>query len=92
MRNSCDICGTWILKYFLYLFINLFIWFILFFSESNVTDELLVIVEFCRYGSLQKYLRNHRLSYVNQVDEQGYIDPSINVEQLTKDEMQWVDM
>ncbi|XP_046459151.1 platelet-derived growth factor receptor alpha-like [Daphnia pulex] len=33
--------------------------------------ELLVIVEYCRYGSLQTYLTNHRKGFVNMVDEFG---------------------
>ena len=30
--------------------------------------ELLVIVEYCRFGNIQKYLMHHRNSFVNQVD------------------------
>ncbi len=31
----------------------------------------MVIVEYCRYGSLQTYLTNHRKGFVNMVDEFG---------------------
>ncbi|XP_057369653.2 vascular endothelial growth factor receptor 1-like [Daphnia carinata] len=33
--------------------------------------ELLVIVEYCRYGNLQVYLVNHRRNFINLVDEFG---------------------
>ncbi|XP_032782722.2 vascular endothelial growth factor receptor 3 isoform X2 [Daphnia magna] len=33
--------------------------------------ELLVIVEYCRYGNLQAYLVNHRHKFINLVDEFG---------------------
>ena len=33
--------------------------------------ELLVIVEYCRYGSLQTYLTNHRNGFIDMVDEFG---------------------
>ncbi|KAI9559272.1 hypothetical protein GHT06_016061 [Daphnia sinensis] len=33
--------------------------------------ELLVIVEYCRYGNLQAYLVNHRRNFINLVDEFG---------------------
>ncbi|KAK4010358.1 hypothetical protein OUZ56_019504 [Daphnia magna] len=35
--------------------------------------ELLVIVEYCRFGNLQTYLSSHRGSFVNLVDEFGNI-------------------
>ncbi|KAI9559248.1 hypothetical protein GHT06_016037 [Daphnia sinensis] len=35
--------------------------------------ELLVIVEYCRFGNLQTYLSSHRDSFVNLVDEFGNI-------------------
>ena len=38
---------------------------------SVETGEVLVIVEYCRFGNLQTYLINHRNSYINQVDEFG---------------------
>ena len=36
-----------------------------------IIGELLVLVEYCRFGNLQSYLVNHRSYFVNQVDEQG---------------------
>lgn len=33
--------------------------------------ELLVIVEYCRFGSLQNYLIKHRNNFINQLDEFG---------------------
>ncbi|XP_057377778.1 mast/stem cell growth factor receptor kita-like isoform X2 [Daphnia carinata] len=33
--------------------------------------DLLVIVEYCRFGNLQTYLIKHRNSFINQVDEFG---------------------
>ncbi|XP_032783017.1 vascular endothelial growth factor receptor 1 isoform X1 [Daphnia magna] len=35
--------------------------------------ELLVVVEYCRFGNLQTYLSSHRDSFVNLVDEFGNI-------------------
>jgi hypothetical protein len=35
--------------------------------------ELLVIVEYCRFGNLQTYLINHRNKFINQLDEFGNI-------------------
>lgn len=38
---------------------------------SALKGELLVIVEYCRYGNLQVYLVNHRHKFINLVDEFG---------------------
>ncbi|KAI9558029.1 hypothetical protein GHT06_014782 [Daphnia sinensis] len=35
------------------------------------TGELLVILEYCRFGNLQTYLIKHRNSFINEVDEFG---------------------
>lgn len=41
--------------------------------------ELLVIVEYCRYGNLQQYLLKRRNKFVNQVDPRtGIYDPNSN--------------
>ncbi|KAJ8926683.1 hypothetical protein NQ314_020924 [Rhamnusium bicolor] len=40
--------------------------------------ELLVIVEYCRFGNLQNYIFRHRDQYVDQVDPKtGRIDYTI---------------
>lgn len=36
-----------------------------------VTGDLLIIIEYCRFGNLQSYLIKHRNSFVNQVDHFG---------------------
>jgi hypothetical protein len=48
------------------------------------TGELLVIVEYCRFGNLQTYLINHRSSFINLVDEFGNI--------RAENEMEYVDI
>ncbi|XP_075218666.1 vascular endothelial growth factor receptor 1-like [Lycorma delicatula] len=41
-------------------------------------DELLVIVEYCPYGNLHKFLQSHRETFINQVNPiTGRIDPTI---------------
>ena len=35
--------------------------------------ELLVMVEYCRYGSLKSYIMVHRNRFVNQVDVSGIL-------------------
>ncbi|KAK3920398.1 Vascular endothelial growth factor receptor 1 [Frankliniella fusca] len=45
--------------------------------------ELLVIVEYCRYGNLHNYLMKHRNKFIDQIDpETGLIDPSRGAESL----------
>ena len=39
--------------------------------------ELLVIVEYCRFGNLQNYLMKNRNNFVNQVDELGNMETGI---------------
>ncbi|KAI9559738.1 hypothetical protein GHT06_013743 [Daphnia sinensis] len=56
---------------------------------KNVTKgELLVIVEYCRYGNIQNYLIRHRANFINQVDSRGYINPSIGEDQLAEADAQ----
>lgn len=39
--------------------------------------ELLVIVEYCKYGSILNYLHRHKETFINQLDpETGNIDPN----------------
>ncbi|XP_046666077.1 vascular endothelial growth factor receptor kdr-like isoform X2 [Homalodisca vitripennis] len=40
--------------------------------------ELLVLVEYCQYGNLHNYLRNHRGAFINQVNSStGSFDPTV---------------
>ena len=39
--------------------------------------ELLVIVEYCRFGNLQNHLMKNRNNFVNQVDELGNMETGI---------------
>lgn len=42
------------------------------------TGELLVIVEYCRYGNLHNYLIRHRGNFIDQIDpNSGQIDSNI---------------
>ncbi|XP_055382756.1 vascular endothelial growth factor receptor 2-like isoform X2 [Condylostylus longicornis] len=48
--------------------------------------ELMVIVEYCRYGNLEMFLRNHRSKFINQIDPiTDAIDPKITKDLLTGD-------
>ncbi|XP_057365386.1 vascular endothelial growth factor receptor 1-like isoform X1 [Daphnia carinata] len=56
---------------------------------KNVTKgELLVIVEYCRYGNIQNYLIRNRAKFLNQVDSRGYVITSTGEDQLTEAEAQ----
>ncbi|RWS12832.1 Vascular endothelial growth factor receptor 3-like protein, partial [Dinothrombium tinctorium] len=47
-------------------------------TKNIAKGELLVIVEYCRYGNLRQYLLQHRENFLNQVNsETGEIDMSI---------------
>ncbi|XP_012350055.1 vascular endothelial growth factor receptor 1 isoform X3 [Apis florea] len=47
--------------------------------------ELLVIVEYCRFGNLHNYLLRHRADFINQIDPTtGKFDPSIGQDLLTR--------
>jgi len=49
-------------------------------------SELLVVIEYCRFGNLQKYLINHRNYFVNQIDPNtGAINFNIGREALVRD-------
>ncbi|XP_046394494.1 vascular endothelial growth factor receptor 1-like [Ischnura elegans] len=37
-------------------------------TTNLIKKELLVILEYCRYGNLHSYLQRHRESFINQVD------------------------
>jgi FMS-like tyrosine kinase 1 len=52
-----------------------------------VSVELLVIVEYCRFGNLHNYLLRHREDFVDQINPKtGHIDPTIGVELLSRNE------
>lgn len=53
-----------------------------YFRITFVIGEILVIVEYCRYGNLQSYLIKNRKQFVNLVDKLGYI----NMHQLVVEE------
>ncbi|XP_078051722.1 vascular endothelial growth factor receptor 2-like, partial [Augochlora pura] len=54
-------------------------------TKNILKRELLVIVEFCRFGNLHDYLLRHRSDFINQVDpETGKLDFSIGHDLLTK--------
>nr|CAH0101076.1 unnamed protein product [Daphnia galeata] len=40
-------------------------------TKKITKGELLIIVEYCRFGSLQAYLVNHRSGFINLVDDFG---------------------
>ncbi|XP_019866136.2 vascular endothelial growth factor receptor 1 isoform X3 [Aethina tumida] len=47
--------------------------------------ELMVIVEYCRYGNLQNFLLRHRGSYINQLDPvSGNVDYTIGLDILER--------
>ncbi|KAI4497781.1 hypothetical protein M0802_007107 [Mischocyttarus mexicanus] len=47
--------------------------------------ELLVIVEYCRFGNLHNYLLRHRMDFINQIDPSTCkFDPSIGVDLLMR--------
>ncbi|XP_069682523.1 vascular endothelial growth factor receptor 1-like isoform X2 [Periplaneta americana] len=57
-------------------------------STKNLARmELLVIVEYCRFGNLHNYLLRHREDFVDQIDPKtGQIDPTLGMEHLTRTE------
>lgn len=55
------------------------------FYATDSTGELLVIVEYCRFGNLHNYLLRHRADFINQIDPAtGKLDPSIGLDILTR--------
>nr|XP_033203848.1 vascular endothelial growth factor receptor 1 isoform X1 [Bombus vancouverensis nearcticus] len=47
--------------------------------------ELLVIVEYCRFGNLHNYLLRHRADFINQIDPAtDKFDPTIGLDLLTR--------
>lgn len=47
---------------------------------SNVSpEELFVIVEYCKYGSILSYMHRNGRTFINQLDiAKGIIDPNID--------------
>ena len=52
--------------------------------------ELLVIVEYCRFGNIQNYLIRNRANFINQVDARGYINSAIGAERIAEADAQLV--
>lgn len=47
-------------------------------TQNAIKGELLVILEYCAFGSLRQFLLNNRSNFVNQIDlETGEIDTNI---------------
>ncbi|KAH1027653.1 vascular endothelial growth factor receptor 1-like isoform X2 [Dendroctonus ponderosae] len=54
-------------------------------TKNVAKRELLVIVEFCRFGNLQNYIYKHRESFINQIDPvSGNIDYNIGADLLER--------
>nr|XP_033321453.1 vascular endothelial growth factor receptor 1-like [Megalopta genalis] len=54
-------------------------------TKNILKRELLVIVEYCRFGNLHNYLLRHRGDFINQIDSAtGKFDPSIGLDLLTR--------
>lgn len=54
-------------------------------TKNVAKRELLVIVEYCRYGNLHNYLLTHRKSFINQVDPTtGKVDFNIGLDILER--------
>ena len=47
-------------------------------NQILILGELFIIVEYCKYGSLNSYLQKHQKNYINQIDpETSGLDTSI---------------
>ncbi|XP_056648328.1 vascular endothelial growth factor receptor 1-like isoform X1 [Diorhabda sublineata] len=54
-------------------------------TKNVAKRELLVIVEYCRFGNLQNYLLKHRYDFINQIDPQtGEVNYHIGQELLDR--------
>lgn len=50
-----------------------------------ISDELFVIVEYCRFGNLHNYLLRHRGNFIDQVVRStDVIDPTIGIEMINR--------
>lgn len=43
----------------------------------NITGELLLLVEYCRFGNILDFMHRHRKGFVNQINDEDKIDSSI---------------
>ncbi|KAK7068305.1 hypothetical protein SK128_026675 [Halocaridina rubra] len=44
-------------------------------KELSAKGELLLIVEYCKYGNILDYMRRHRKEFINQINDEDKIDP-----------------
>ncbi|KAG7154155.1 Vascular endothelial growth factor receptor 3-like [Homarus americanus] len=44
--------------------------------------ELLLLVEYCKYGNILDYMRRRRKEFVNQINDEDKIDPSISDQRI----------
>lgn len=51
---------------------------------ESYAGDLLVIVEYCRYGNLQNFMLRHRNGFIHQVNERGELDSSIGAAVLAE--------
>ncbi|RWS27211.1 Vascular endothelial growth factor receptor 3-like protein, partial [Leptotrombidium deliense] len=55
-------------------------------TKNLVKGELMVMVEYCRYGNLRQYLLAHREYFVNQINpETGEIDNNVKQNEVNRD-------
>lgn len=48
---------------------------------DSSAGELMVIVEYCRFGNIQNFLLRNRKCFINQINpETDHIDPSITIQ------------
>ena len=57
-------------------------------TKHVTKGELLVIVEYCRYGNIQNYLIRRRWNFIHQVDHRGNIDASIGADRIAQAQQQ----
>ena len=53
-------------------------------TKRVARGELLVIVEYCRYGNVQDFLVRHRDAFVNQLNVHGRLDARIGADVLER--------
>jgi len=65
-------------------------WCLICLNDPKWTGDLLVIVEYCRFGNLQNFMIRNRKRFIHQVNERGYLDSSIGADVLNATSSQWV--